>query len=445
MDGFGMFDQVSILKPSPVNESFGASANLVPLTFQEKALNIKTAFSGVLPEPVWGDHSRVSHHISVERIPWWRRQIIGAFSTVRVLIESDYLRESLAAILEANSEPQMQGNAVRVSVAIGRGNFDQKPGALGVNYGSSVEECGLGAVLGGISAVFGGFRSDLPILGFLRGKDDHTVSFFRRLLYLRQLILVRLGLSLYSFKGLTGHYDTENAYEDQQASKDDGSTIPPILVKYRNGSKFADNHGFLCICLGRGLTSVRDWFGANAVLDGRRRIGWTLIGLAVTGNVLATASGRIGCLPWSWWGCLHDGQEHSVFARAVHVINLLQDPLRPLNRSGDHRFCPRAGPLLDPYNDSELIELWVRVSLSKSRMYSVHRLLLRAFGENAMEKRTSDYKVIVGDENTINGQLAGDETVWKPIMMNTILDPTKGTTIVVMLEHVQQAVSEGRF
>ena len=85
------------------------------------------------------------------------------------------------------------------------------------------------------------------------------------------------------------------------------------------------------------------------------------------------------------------------------------------------------------------------LSGSKSRMYSVHRLSLRAFGENAMEKRTSGYKVIVGDENTINGQLAGDETVWKPIMMNTILDPTKGTTIVVMLEHVQQAVSEGRF
>jgi hypothetical protein len=62
-----------------------------------------------------------------------------------------------------------------------------------------------------------------------------------------------------------------------------------------------------------------------------------------------------------------------------------------------------------------------------------------------MEKRTSDYKVIVGDANTINGQLAGDETVWKPIMMNTIPDPKKGTMIVVMLEHVQQAVSEGRF
>jgi hypothetical protein len=62
-----------------------------------------------------------------------------------------------------------------------------------------------------------------------------------------------------------------------------------------------------------------------------------------------------------------------------------------------------------------------------------------------MEKRTSDYKVIVGDMNMINGQLAGDETVWKPIMMNTILDAKKGMMIVVMLEHVQQAVSEGRF
>ena len=62
-----------------------------------------------------------------------------------------------------------------------------------------------------------------------------------------------------------------------------------------------------------------------------------------------------------------------------------------------------------------------------------------------MEKRTSDYKVIVGDADMINTQLAGDETVWKPIMMNTILDPKKGTMIVVMLEHVQQAVSEGRF
>ncbi len=62
-----------------------------------------------------------------------------------------------------------------------------------------------------------------------------------------------------------------------------------------------------------------------------------------------------------------------------------------------------------------------------------------------MEKRTSDYKVIVGDMNMINGQLAGDETVWKPIMMNTILDRKKGMMIVVMLEHIQQAVSEGRF
>ncbi len=69
--------------------------------------------------------------------------------------------------------------------------------------------------------------------------------------------------------------------------------------------------------------------------------------------------------------------------------------------SGDHGF----GPLLDPYNESELIELWVRVSPGRKVGCIVHRLLLRAFGENAMEKRTSDYKVIVGDENTVNSPL----------------------------------------
>jgi hypothetical protein len=154
MDGFGMFDQVSILQPSPVNKSFGASANLVPLTFQEKTLNIKTAFSGVLPEPIWGDHSRVSHHISFERIPWWQWQIIRVFSTVRVLVKGNNLGDSLAVIVEANSKPQMQRNAVRITVAIAGGNFDQKPRALGIDYGSSVQESGMGVIFGRISAVF---------------------------------------------------------------------------------------------------------------------------------------------------------------------------------------------------------------------------------------------------------------------------------------------------
>jgi hypothetical protein len=59
--------------------------------------------------------------------------------------------------------------------------------------------------------------------------------------------------------------------------------------------------------------------------------------------------------------------------------------------------------------------------------------------------RCRDPISIARDADMINGQLAGDEMVWKPIMINTILDPKKGTMIVVMLEHVQQAVREGRF
>jgi len=53
-----------------------------------------------------------------------------------------------------------------------------------------------------------------------------------------------------------------------------------------------------------------------------------------------------------------------------------------------------------------------------------------------MEKRTSNYKVIMGEVNTINNQLAGGATIWKPILMSTYPDPKTGTMIVVMLEHV---------
>ena len=64
---------------------------------------------------------------------------------------------------------------------------------------------------------------------------------------------------------------------------------------------------------------------------------------------------------------------------------------------------PRAGPLLDPLNESELIELWVRVSPGRKVGCIVYIGSCSEPSErNAMEKRTSDYKVIVGDENTIN-------------------------------------------
>jgi hypothetical protein len=42
-----------------------------------------------------------------------------------------------------------------------------------------------------------------------------------------------------------------------------------------------------------------------------RWIGWGLVIAGLLLDVLAGASGVIGCLPWDWWQCLHDGQEHS--------------------------------------------------------------------------------------------------------------------------------------
>ncbi|PYV76722.1 MAG: hypothetical protein DMG96_13200 [Acidobacteria bacterium] len=38
----------------------------------------------------------------------------------------------------------------------------------------------------------------------------------------------------------------------------------------------------------------------------------------------------IGCLPWQWWGCLHDGQEHSKNQQR-HGINVTQEYLTRRN------------------------------------------------------------------------------------------------------------------
>src|ERR1700693_1504881 len=122
--------------------------------------------------------------------------------------------------------------------------------------------CGISTSLCGISAFFGRFGSNFPILGFLCCEEDHSVGFFRRLLYLRQLIFVRLGLPLY-------------------------------------GSQAWSAAGRL-VC-----------FGTIRLLDRTRPVGGLLICSGVLLDCLATASGCIACLPWDWSACLHYGQEHS--------------------------------------------------------------------------------------------------------------------------------------
>ena len=88
---------------------------------------------------------------------------------------------------------------------------------------------------------------------------------------------------------------------------------PPISpvsfgTSYRHGGQFADTYGMLCI-LGSLLGSccVMSWG-----LSRRRTFSrYFLFGVGITLDAIACVSGAVGCLPWDWWACLHDGQEHS--------------------------------------------------------------------------------------------------------------------------------------
>jgi hypothetical protein len=117
------------------------------------------------------------------------------------------------------------------------------------------------------------------------------------------------SLHYYCLQSAQGIRSAKGADQHQDASEDDIGVVPPIR-RYRHGGQFGDSYGFLCICSGWVLAGCLYFVGAGCLLDRRCAIGWSLIGLGTLFNILATASGWIGCLPWNWRGCLQDGQEH---------------------------------------------------------------------------------------------------------------------------------------
>jgi len=72
-----------------------------------------------------------------------------------------------------------------------------------------------------------------------------------------------------------------------------------------------------------GLSFVLIAFGGAR--DGR--IGSVLLVAGITLNILAATSWLIGCLPWDWGRCLHDGQEHSEYQDVHSLINVSQKHL----------------------------------------------------------------------------------------------------------------------
>ncbi|MGB9119048.1 MAG: hypothetical protein WCE73_00375, partial [Candidatus Angelobacter sp.] len=109
----------------------------------------------------------------------------------------------------------------------------------------------------------------------------------------------------------------QNADNDQKTIETPDSTIGPVSI-YRHGGKFADDYGMLFIFLSLAVSIALGALGLILVIERWRVSGWCIFALALALDGTACASGAIGCLPWDWWRCLHDGQQHSQ-NQQIHV------------------------------------------------------------------------------------------------------------------------------
>lgn len=114
-------------------------------------------------------------------------------------------------------------------------------------------------------------------------------------------------------QGLAEEPYLEGASDHQKQIESPSSPISPIPLGtgYRHGGKFGDTYGMLSIFLSLPIAGLFIVLGGLRLDRGLRRSGWCLIFGGIALDVAACVSGAIGCLPWDWWRCLHDGQEHS--------------------------------------------------------------------------------------------------------------------------------------
>ena len=164
-------------------------------------------------------------------------------------------------------------------------NLDNQPRAFGFNHDFSVQQSGFGTILSGNSRFV--------------GYGDRFIQF--------------VGLSFNRPERAPQKIYLKTANTDQQQTEDPITPIGPISpgCRYRHGGKFADDYGMICIFISVFAAIGLIPYGLIRRDCGHRYSGWGLCVLGVCLAILACVSGAIGCLPWNWWGCLRDGQQHS--------------------------------------------------------------------------------------------------------------------------------------
>jgi hypothetical protein len=118
------------------------------------------------------------------------------------------------------------------------------------------------------------------------------------------------SLSLNRSKSSEKQPRLEGTYGNQQQTEHPYSPVCPVS-SYRHGGKFADSYGMFCIVVAL-LAAIALGWPIGYCFDRRHTVvGWCLIALFIILDVGGCLSGIIGCLPWNWWTCLHDKQQHS--------------------------------------------------------------------------------------------------------------------------------------
>jgi hypothetical protein len=121
------------------------------------------------------------------------------------------------------------------------------------------------------------------------------------------------SLGAYRFESSVKQIHLKTTNRNQKQIEPPIRPVRPVSLwrVYRHRGKFADSYGMLCIFGMLFVAIALGWPTAVCFSEGWPWQGFSLAGCALILNLSGCLSGIIGCLPWTLWACLHDGQEHS--------------------------------------------------------------------------------------------------------------------------------------
>jgi hypothetical protein len=223
----GLLNEVTILNPSPINETLFAVSDLRPLISDEERIWAKIILRWTPSLAGW-NHSRVSHNFAIKGVCWRERQIIGVIATVWVMIEAHYFGRSFSPVLELNRESHgfgcNSGHVPRISNGF---NFNEEPRPFCIDDGSCIEQRSFRAVSCGVCVGSGFFNHYLRLVvsrlhetNLVRDSVITTLSGYYLLSGIMGLQLHYVGLPAYFFRHSSSNANIYRS-DDRKSKRDD--------------------------------------------------------------------------------------------------------------------------------------------------------------------------------------------------------------------------------